>query len=135
MRALEMWLGWLTPIKWATVFGSTVLSALAAATILSGSRYVFAAGLCALGSAILSGLDSHFHCDKHQAECRRFIGIFAALEAGFQSVQMQKSSPGDTAEQELEKRFERALAENTVRPYDHFRKRARNEALASGTES
>jgi hypothetical protein len=26
-RASEMWLGGLTPIKWVTVFGSTVLSA------------------------------------------------------------------------------------------------------------
>jgi hypothetical protein len=128
-----MWLGWLTPIRWVTVFGSTVLSALAAATILSnpGSRYVFWAGLCALGAAILNGLHDHFHCDAYQASCRRLIGIFAGLEAGFQRVHLLKLSPGDPSEQELEKRFEEAVADDTVGLSECFRKRARNETRAS----
>jgi len=77
-RSLEMWLGWLNPIRWLMVSVTTILSALAAATVLArtslwASHYQTYAGLCALGSAILSGLHTNLRCDPHQSEGSRLI--------------------------------------------------------------
>lgn len=129
-HALEMWLSCLTPIRWLTTIGTTVLSAVAGATILGKPaflgehNYTIVAGLCALGASILSGLHAALHCDAHQAECRRLIGVFAGLEAGYQATQGLEENRRNTKERELERRFEETITGRTTTPPLWFRQRA-----------
>jgi hypothetical protein len=129
-----MWLGWLTPMRWFTVGGTTVLSLAASATIfvkLFGSHYDVVAGLFALGASILSGLHTAFNCDAYQADCRRFIGLYAGLELGFEAVQILALSPDDAAarEKELEKTYEELTAGRSTLPPSRLRERAKNESM------
>ena len=114
-RALEKWLGFLTPLRWLMVSFTTILSALAAATILGkkpliGQSYELFAGLCALGSAILSGLHTALRCDPHQAECRHMISQYRGLEAGFQSISDLDEPTASTKLQDLESKYEQLLS-------------------------
>jgi hypothetical protein len=111
-RALEKWLEVLNPVRWMMVTATTILSALAAATILGkasllGIRYDTFAGLCALGAAILSGLHTSLRCDPHQAECRNLIAEYDGLEAGFQSVAILDGTAASSKLAELESKYER----------------------------
>lgn len=110
-RALEKWLTILNPIRWVMVTATTILSALAAASILGkasllGIHYETFAGLCALGSAILSGLHTSLRCDPHQAECRNLIADYDGLEAGFQSVSILEEPSSSAKMAELESKYE-----------------------------
>lgn len=111
-RALERWLAVLNPIRWVMVSAATILSALAAASILGktsllGVHYETFAGLCALGSAILSGLHTSLRCDPHQTECRNLIADYDGLEAGFQSVSILDEPANSAKLAELESKYER----------------------------
>ncbi|MGD0939333.1 MAG: hypothetical protein ABR905_06430 [Terracidiphilus sp.] len=132
-RALEMWLALLTPVRWLTVSGITILSAIAAATILGKPAffgeplYSMVAGLCALGASILSGLHTALHCDAHQAECSRLAGVFAGLEAGYQAAQISSATERKAKEQALEKTFTDTITGRTATPPVYFRRRAARE--------
>jgi len=132
-RALEMWLALLTPVRWLTVSGITILSAIAAATILGkpaflGEQlYSLVAGLCALGASILSGLHTALHCDAHQAECRRLSAVFAGLEAGYQAARTSNATERKAREQALEKTFTATITGRTATPPIYFRRRAMKE--------
>src|SRR6266404_2269512 len=91
-RGYSRWLALLTPLKWLTVAGGTVLSALAGATVFSkpqflGNNWPVYAGVLALLASILTGLHTALHCDAHQAECRRLIQRYQSLETSFQAAQ------------------------------------------------
>jgi hypothetical protein len=97
------------------VSAATILSALAAATILGktsllGIKYDTFAGLCALGSAILSGIHTSLRCDPHQTECRNLIADYDSLEAGFQSVALLEGPASSAKLEELESRYEKILS-------------------------
>jgi hypothetical protein len=129
-----MWLGWLTPLRWFTVIGTTVLSALAGATILGaprliGSSFPTFAGLCALGASILSVLHTALHCDAHQAECRRLINSYTALEAAFQALQTFPQAELKARANELEKIYEDTLKAAMASPPVLLRKRATKERI------
>jgi hypothetical protein len=127
-----MWLDLLTPVRWFTIIGTTVLSALAGATILGApgllhQSFPTFAGICALGATVLSTLHTALHCDAHQAECRKQINLYAALEAGFQALRILPQSQMSTRLQELEKEFEMAVKAATASPPARFRVRAMKE--------
>jgi hypothetical protein len=133
-RALEMWLSRLTPVRWLTVIGTTLLSAIAGATILGapmllGRSFPTVAGLCAFTASLLSALHTALHCDAHQAECRRMISLYIALEAAFQALQVLPHSQMEAKAEELEKRYEEVLNSTTAAPPVRFRRRAMNERI------
>jgi hypothetical protein len=72
-------------------------------------RYETFAGLCALGSAILSGLHTSLRCDPHQTECRNLIADFDGLEAGFQSVSVLEEPASSAKLEKLELKYEQIL--------------------------
>src|SRR5882724_4043769 len=89
--AYGRWLGILTPLRWVTVSGGTVLSALAGATIFSktvfvGKQWPIYAGVFALVASVLTGLHTALKCDAHQAECHRLIQLYQSLETGYQAA-------------------------------------------------
>jgi hypothetical protein len=131
-RALEMWLSFLTPVRWLTVIGSTVLSAVAGAAILStprllGGSFKTTAGLCACGAALLSSLHTALHCDTYQAECRRLISSYTALEAAFQALRALPQSQLSTKEQELERKYEDIVNAAMASPPARYRRHAMKE--------
>src|SRR5258708_24832145 len=72
-RAYARWLGLLTPLRWLTVAGGTILSALAGATIFSkpvflGEQWPIYAGVFALVASILTGLHTALKWATHPAE-------------------------------------------------------------------
>lgn len=91
-RALEMWLGRLTPLRWATISGSVILSAIAGATAFNnaawrGEDVSLITGGCALLAAILTGLHTAFKCEAHQAECHRLVRFYSSLILAYEAVQ------------------------------------------------
>ena len=128
--ALDMWLGILTPVRWLTVIGATVLSAVAGATILQksfGSRFGVAVGVCALVASILSALHTALHCDAHQADCRRLISDLRGLESEFEDVRVRGLESSSTEVRELEKNYKKAISESAVLAPAYFRRRAERE--------
>jgi hypothetical protein len=136
-RALEMWLGRLTPMRWFTVSGTTILSAIAAATVFNGRdlfgvSFQMIAGVCALGATILSGLHTALKCDAYQAECSRMITVLEGLEAGFQAIELLEPDDHLAAVRDLEKRYEGALAGTTASPPHRYRVMALRELEGVG---
>jgi len=137
-RALEIWLSRLTPMRWFTVSGTTILSAIAAATVFNGHdvhghSFKTVAGLCALGATILSGLHTALKCDAYQAECSRMINVLGGLEAGFQAVALLDPDDHLAAVRDLEKKYEGALAGTTVSPPHRYKVMAIRELEATGS--
>ena len=116
-RALEMWLGRLTPLRWFTVAGSTVFAAVGGAAVLTkvlGDTATMVCGGFALLASILSGLHHSLKCDVHQAECLRLINEFTSLGAAYQSGRI--CPPTDLAEHSktLDSRYQEIIAKRTV---------------------
>jgi hypothetical protein len=137
-RALEMWLGRLTPMRWFTVSGTTILSAISAATVFNGQdvfglKFQTVAGVCALGATILSGLHTGLKCDAYQAECSRMIGVLEGLEASFQAIALLDPEDHLAAVRDLEKKYEEALAGTTASPPHRYRVMAMREFEAMGS--
>jgi len=137
-RALEKWLTVLNPIRWVMVSATTIFSALAAATILGkasllGVGYDTFAGLCALASAILSGLHSSLRCDPHQAECRSLIAEYDGLEAGFQSVAILEEPASSKRLAELESKYEQLRSSARASSPAFFVHAAREESDSAGS--
>jgi hypothetical protein len=129
-RALDMWLGMLTPVRWLTVIGATVLSAVAGATILQkplGSRFGVVVGVCALVASILSALHTALHCDAHQADCRRLISDLRGLESEFEDVRVRGLESLGMELRELDKSYKKAISESVVLAPAYFRRRAERE--------
>jgi hypothetical protein len=130
-QALEMWLGFLTPLKWMTVGGGTVLSVVASATVLAkvfGERSGLVGGLCALGAALLTGLHTALNCDAHQAACRRYIQLYKCLESAYQNAQTLAPSTQLAARQDdLQARFESVTSNATAAAPRRYRKRAEEQ--------
>lgn len=136
-RALEMWLSRLTPMRWFTVSGTTILSAVSAATVFNGHDvfgvpFRMVAGVCALGATILSGLHTALKCDAYQAECSRMINVLEGLEAGFQAIELLDPDDHLAAVRDLERKYEGALAGTTASPPHRFRIRAMREVEGAG---
>ena|ERR1700682_399362 len=129
-RAYGRWLALLTPLRWFTVAGGTILSALAGATIfgkLFGEQWPIYAGVFSLAASILTGLHAALNCDAHQAECRRLIQLYQSLETGFQAARALPASELPQRLEELEKKFEEAKLKATATPPAHFREQAERE--------
>jgi len=131
-RACGRWLAVLTPLRWFTVAGGTILSALAGATVFSkpvflGDRWPVYAGVFALLASILTGLHTALHCDAHQAECRRLIQLYQSLEANYQGAQALPAPEIAQRLKQLEAKFEEAKLKATACPPAYFRERAERE--------
>jgi hypothetical protein len=131
-RAYDIWLSRLTPLKWLTIGGGTILSALAGATVLGkpeflGAQWPIFGGVCALASSILTGLHTALKCESHQTECHRLIQLFSSLEASFQAAQALPTSQLQEKFKELEPKFEEARMKATASPPAWCRKRAERE--------
>jgi aspartyl/asparaginyl beta-hydroxylase (cupin superfamily) len=131
-RALEKWLAVLNPIRWVMVTATTILSALAAASILGkasllGVHYETFAGLCALGAAILSGLHTSLRCDPHQTECRNLIAEYDGLEAAFQSVPILEEPKNSAKLADLETKYEQIRSTARVTAPAYFLRNAEKE--------
>ena len=128
-RAYGGWLALLTPLRWFTVSGGIVLSALAGATVFSqpvflGAQWPIYAGVFALVASILTGLHAALNCDAHQAECHRLIQLYQSLETGYQAASALPSSDIPQHFKELEAKFEDAKLKATASPPTYFRERA-----------
>jgi hypothetical protein len=133
-RAYGRWLALLTPLRWLTVAGGTVLSAIAGATVFSrplflGEQWPVYAGVFALVASVLTGLHTALNCDAHQAECHRLIQLYQSLETGFQAAQALPASEMPQRFKDLEARFEEAKLKATASPPTYFRVRAERETI------
>jgi len=127
-----MWLGVLAPLRWFMVSGSTVLSLVAGATILTDPRILggsgqSVAGYCALAAGILGGLHSAFKCEEFQTECRRLAAAYSGLEIAFQSITRVDGENRKNRENELEKRYEDTVTNAKAGVPNLIRKRAVKE--------
>jgi hypothetical protein len=137
-RALEMWLAFLTPIKWLTVGIGTVLSVFASATVLAkvfGETSGLVGGLCGLGAALLTGLHAALKCDAHQAECRHQIQSYKSLESAYESAQLSSGTELAEKQEALQARFEGLTSKQTVAAPRRFRERAEEQARESDMRS
>ena len=113
-RSYEMWLDVLAPLRWLMLSGSTVLSLIAGATILTDPRAMgnnghLIAGYCALAAGILSGLHSALKCEEFQTECRRLVAAYSGLEIAFQAIRRLDGEERRARENDLEKRYEETV--------------------------
>ena len=134
-RSLEMWLTWLTPLRWFTVAGGIILSAVGGATILSkpgllGDDWSVIGGLCALSASILTGLHAGLNCDSHQSECRRLIQVYSSLEAAYEAAGLLPPAELPGRQSALEEKFEEAKTKATAAAPSNYRRRAEREVEA-----
>ena len=131
-RAYEIWLGRLTPLKWVTTGGGTLLSILAGATVLGqpkffGSAWPVYGGALALTSSVLTGLHTALRCDSHQTECHRLINLYSSLEAAFQAARVLPAPQLEAPLKELEGKFEEARMKAAAHAPAWCRRRAQRE--------
>jgi hypothetical protein len=129
-RAFEMWLGKLTPLKWLVISAGTLLPLVASAKVFGvlGPGYALVSGLCALVASALTGLHAAFHCDEHQAECRRLISLYASLQFAFQAARTLPEAQVDAKLRELEVEFESAKRNSKAAPSHRLQERAERQA-------
>ena len=125
-RALEMWLEVLSPLRWATVIGGVIFSALGSAALF-GATATVVGGVCSLIAAILTGIHTGLRCDAHHAECHRLVHLYASLEAGYQAARVVSGPELEKQHRKLEERFQEAKAKATTSPSDRYRKEAEKE--------
>jgi hypothetical protein len=137
-RALEMWLGLLTPLRWLTVSGGIVFSAIAGATILGKhdllvGSWPVVGGVCALTASILTGLHTGLKCESHQAECRRLIQVYLSLEAAYQAARLLPPTELALRQSALEERFEQARSNAAASAPGRYRVRAEQQQRGPGS--
>lgn len=128
-QSLEMWLGYLTPLRWFTVAGGIVLSAVGGATVLGqpalfGDSWSIVGGVCPLVASILTSLHTGLKCDAHQAECHRLIQVYSSLEAAYQAARLLPPTELSARHATLEERFEEAKTKATASAPASYRQRA-----------
>jgi hypothetical protein len=131
-RTLERWLGLLTPIRWAMVIGSTVLSAVAGAAFLGnaiGPKFSFYAGIFVLVAAISSTLHTALHCDAHQALCLCLVSELKGIEIGYQTAQSDSVQEQEAEKRDLDQRYEKAVSESAGLAPRRYRRKAEAEGL------
>ncbi|SOE59136.1 hypothetical protein SAMN05414139_01480 [Burkholderia sp. D7] len=91
-RAYELWLRFLTPIRWITVISGVALPATAGFMLLRG-REIFGAGpwvnvsaVLTFVAALIATLHNALHCEPHQTECRRLKQRYAAIAVEFKAA-------------------------------------------------
>lgn len=71
-QAYAIWLGLLTPVRWFTIIGGIVLSAVAGGAVLLAEYRVIGDGwriygaACAIVASVLTGIHTALNCDAHQ---------------------------------------------------------------------
>jgi hypothetical protein len=136
-RAFEMWLGFLTPLKWGVIIGTVVLSAVGGAPLFRqwlGERWVLIGGICALISAVLMALHTGLKCDEHQGECRHLIQVYKALERDYQRAGTLQAAMMPSELERLDNRLREETSSAKAAPPLRYRLRAEHEAKG-GTES
>ena len=81
-EAYDIWLGFLTPLKWTSIAIGVIFPAIAGATFflkVFGDKWEIWAAVILLISAIVSGLHSLLKCDIHQEECKRLTKKYEAM--------------------------------------------------------
>ncbi len=128
-RALELWLATLTPLRWGTVIGTTILSAIAGAAVLSKAvkHWDIIGGVCALLAAVLSGLHAGLKCDAHQSECRRLIQVYEGLKDTYEAARLSPPTDLMTRQAQLEEKFGDATKNAAAAAPNHYRRRAEQE--------
>lgn len=88
-RAYELWLRFLTPIRWMTVISGVALPAIAGFTLLRG-RDVFGvpwanvSAVLTFVASLIAALHTALHCEPHQTECRRLKQRYGAMADEFE---------------------------------------------------
>jgi hypothetical protein len=143
-RAFEMWLARLTPLRWATISGSVILSAIAGATALNdpvwpGNSAHWVSGSCALLAAVLTGLHTAFKCEAHQAECHRMVRFYSshilAYEAAYAGPREELDARIAALDVRLQEEVLNASASVPVKYRDRAESVERDAALASNKSS
>jgi hypothetical protein len=130
-RAFEMWLGYLTPLKWGVIGGTVILSAIGGAPLLRhwlGETWVAIGGACALIAAILAALHTGLRCEEHQAECRHLIQFYRALERDYQRSGTLPDSLIAAELERLDKRLNEETSGSRAAPPRNLWVRAEQEA-------
>lgn len=87
-RAFEIWLDFLTPIRWVTIFIGVVFPALAGFSLLRGAA-IFGvswqniATFLTFAASVVAGLHAALHCDVHQAGCKKLGPLYSSLADEF----------------------------------------------------
>lgn len=128
-RALELWLGRLTPLKWTCVGGGVVLPLIAGFTLLGetdalGKYWPLISGALALVAAALTGLHTALKCDPHQAECHRLINAYADIVTSIQSASASDDRSAREQKVEIEARLRETRKSAGAHPTQGCRDRA-----------
>jgi len=129
-KAYEIWLGLLTPVRWFTVIGGIVLSAIAGGIVLfaeyqvEGEPWRVHGAVCAIFASVLTGIHTGLHCDSHQTECRRLVQLYSGLATAYEAAPLLPGERLNVKFEELEARFEQAKSEAAASPPQWCRRRA-----------
>jgi hypothetical protein len=128
--AYAIWLALLTPVRWFTVIGGIVLSAVAGAVVLLaeyrviGDQWRVYGAICAITASVLTGIHTALNCDAHQTECRRLVQLYSGLESRFEAASILPAERIEATFDELEAKFEEAHVEAAASPPEWCRRRA-----------
>lgn len=132
----ETWLGLLTPVRWVTIIGGIVLSAVAGGVVLLAEYWppgeswrVYGAG-CAIVASVLTGIHTSLNCDAHQTECRRLIQLYSGLEGAYEAAPLVTRDRLRMRFDELEAKFQEARSEATASPPQWCRRHAKSDVDA-----
>jgi hypothetical protein len=119
-EAYDRWLGTLTPLRWFTVGGAAILSAIAGAALLKGqeasaSAHLYAA-IAALASTGLTGLHTALDCDVFQTKCRAHVLEFKDLERSYAEWDRQPLNKRQRVLRKLDDRFRKLMTMDLYTP-------------------
>lgn len=104
-RAYELWLRFLTPIRWMTVISGVALPAIAGFTLLRGHDvfgipWEHISAVLSFVASMIAALHTALHCEPHQTECRRLRWRYAVMadEFGLALVADEKTLPKKQAD-------------------------------------
>lgn len=90
-KAFEIWLDFLTPLRWLTIFIGVVFPAIAGFSLLSnapessflGVQWRTISAVLTLLASIVAALHAALHCDAHQTGCKKLGPLFENLSDEF----------------------------------------------------
>jgi hypothetical protein len=133
-KAFEIWLEFLTPIRWTTIFISIIFPALAGFSLFQGTNifginWQHIAAVLTFTASVVAALHTALRCDSHQSACKKLAPLYFALADEFDIAGILDEKAAQKKYTELIKRLADLKRTTTETPIRWAKQKAEREVL------